>query len=58
MMSNLLTTNEFMKVVVMALTEKIILVILHLVIMYTVKLIYHESTEEYFVTKREEIVLY
>lgn len=55
--SSLLTSNEFIRVIIMVLFEEIILVLVHLVIMYAVKCLYHESTEGYVSIKRREILL-
>ena len=54
--SSLLATNKLMQVVIMALCEEIVLVIIHLLLMYTVKHLLHENTIGFFSEKREELL--
>ena len=54
--SALLASDRLMIVVIMALTEEIILVLIHMVVMYIVKYMCSENTIGYFSKKREELL--
>ena len=54
--SYFITSNYFARIVLMALFEEIILVVVHLAVMYVIKILCHEDTTEYAAEKRKELL--
>lgn len=54
----LLTEDNLTRILIMALTEEIILIMIHLILMFFVQLILKEDTAEYFTQKRNEMLFH